>query len=160
MADEVVIREDRGDGRDKNGRMLPGHVIPGARRINSVQAREMALRKHQLARENAAEGLLTALQEKMKGGDIPLPKVPVEAYKHLIRHAVDVYLKTDSARGLSELGNFISKAAGMVVDPAELRAEQAPDNGTLTDANIILQVFNYYDEHPDEHADAIDAEAK
>lgn len=143
----------------------PKNAIPLTKETSAiVRAKQLAN-----AQARAAEGLMEAVNEAnerlAKGGNVVFTDVPTEAFKYIIKHAAEVYLNSTSPKGMSDLGAFISRAAGMVREQGERLAEE---NGLplagLDDAKNIIQVFNFYNTEyqslKEQEQDFVDVEAR
>jgi hypothetical protein len=140
------------------------HFIPNnGVKITKENAREYALRRWDKARELARQGLAEAaakrLEEALANGTTISPVGMEDAgWKMIIEHAADVYFKTASARGMSDLGSFIGKATGNIQDANSIKQE--PEEQKLPgeeDARYLLQIFNFYEKEY-KRPDVIDGE--
>jgi hypothetical protein len=136
------------------------------RPLTSETARELALKSWDTRREKAAEGMAEAVEaavgQVLDGKDVNPHAWKTEAWKKVIGRATEVYMKSDSIRGMSEMASFIGKATGMIRENVK-EEQKTPENQLLglDDAKVVLQVFNFYKndfKHSPENMDVIDAE--
>jgi hypothetical protein len=158
---ELALREEfHVDGRTT---LSPMGKNPTS--ITKENASEMAHRRWDKARQQAREGMKLVVEERLANGTLDkLKYTGDDSWKLANAHAFEVYLKTDSARGLAELGNFLGKNSGDLPDPVELKNMQEPEKvkETISDAMLIIAAYEYYDAHKKElmSANVIDAEVK
>jgi hypothetical protein len=136
------------------------------RPLTSETARAASLKGWEIRREKAAEGMAEAVEaivgKLIEGEPVDSHKVKTEAWKKVIGRATEVYMKSDSIRGMSEMASFIGKATGMIRE--NVKEEQHTQENQLLgldDAKVVLQVFNFYKndfKHAPENMDVIDAE--
>jgi hypothetical protein len=126
----------------------------------------MARRRWEIAHEKAAEGMVEAVEaivgKLCDGEPVDSSKIKTEAWKHVMKRATEVYMKSDSIRGMSEMGNFIGKHTGMTHDGSkdDKESSESPFMGLET-AKVIMQVYNFYQgDYRDviDEVDIIDAE--
>jgi hypothetical protein len=157
-----IVKKPRAEWQGVGRGAAPGHHPPGAVLITTETGRAMANRRWAMAREKAAEGLKTAVEkhiEKTGGKAISTLEGDhsPEAWGKMIEHAATIFLNSNSARGLSDLGAFVGKSAGMLLDPnVKVEAEQSRE-GSLDEARVLLQVFQFFDGEKKEEGEIIDA---
>lgn len=128
--------------------------------ITKENARAMQARRWEIAREKAAQGMAAAVEEivdKLEDGKPVHPAhIPTDAWFHVIKRATERFMKSESIRGMSEMGNFIGKHTGMTHEPAkgEQEGSNLPFYG-LEDANVFMQVINYYNTDYKNELDAV-----
>ena len=114
------------------GRFVSG-PSPEHRPITSATASMLAHRRHELARQRAAAGMVAAVVEH---GRLPAAGArPAAAWGAVIQHATDVMLAAGSPRAMSDLGRFIGQSAGMLRDD-HTAAAGGGDNGDSVTATI------------------------
>ena len=112
------------------GRFVSGPTHPP---INHATASMLAHRRHELARQRAAAGMVQAVVER---GGLPAAGArPTAAWRAVVKHATDVMLDADSPRAMSDLARFIGQSAGMLRDD-HTAAAAGGDNGDSVTATI------------------------
>jgi hypothetical protein len=128
--------------------------------ITKENARAMVARRWEIAREKAAEGMAAAVEEivdKLETGKPVHPAhIPTDAWFHVMKRATERFMKSDSIRGMSEMGNFIGKNTGMIheVTKEDREGDNLPFYG-LEDAKVFMQVINYYNSDYKDERDAV-----
>jgi len=125
--------------RAANGRFLPGTTAKHT--ITQEDASVLNRRRYELAAEQAAAGMLRAVQR----GKLPVSGQagPVEAWGVMIEHASDVYMAADTPRAMSDLGGFIGKAASMLAADRS-HATQDGDSVSVTvsaPADMVMAIL-------------------
>ena len=122
-----------------NGRFVTGPTHPP---INHATASMLAHRRHELARQRAAAGMVQAVVER---GGLPAAGArPTAAWRAVIKHATDVMLDADSPRAMSDLARFIGQSAGMLAADRSAAGGDNGDNVSVTvnaPADVVLAVL-------------------
>jgi len=114
--------------------------------------------RYEKAQQRAAEGIQRAVNERLElladGKEVSLVNTPIDAIEHISHHATEVFLNSHSPKGMSDLGHFILKAADLV-RPENEKSQSSGDLplAGLDDAQNIIQIFNFYQERPQEFID-------
>lgn len=82
-------------------------------RISRENASELANLRWQKAREAFATGII-------EGTGLPPTAIATDAWQRVASHAANVYMNTDSARGLADLGRFIAEHGGFAPGKADV----------------------------------------
>ena len=155
---EIAVRKPSDDGRDENGRTFT-RPPANAHIITSADASKLARKRWDMAREKANDGLESAVESSIEAGIIPdLKHTKGDAWFHVAKHAGEVYFKSNSARGLSELGGFLGQITGNMVTK-DMMKEENEENKTIdaTQAQNIYNVFQYIDQRKQDDGKIIDA---
>jgi len=122
-----------------NGRFVTGPTHPP---INHATASMLAHRRHELARQRAAAGMVQAVVER---GGLPAAGArPTAAWRAVVKHATDVMLDADSPRAMSDLARFIGQSAGMLAADRSAAGGDNGDNVSVTvnaPADVVLAVL-------------------
>lgn len=109
---------ENGDIRNDKGYMLV--PLQGKYTITKEDAATLARRKHEKMRENFAAGVVRGAFGPNDQG-----YQPGDAWEKVGEHAAKVFFKTDNARGLAVLGDFLAKKGGFVATDREKQQENA-----------------------------------
>lgn len=114
--------------------------------------------RYEKAQQRAAEGVQRAVNERLQlladGKKVDLIHTPIDAIENIAHHATEVFLMSKSPKGMSDLGSFILRAADLVRPDNDKSQSNSdlPMTG-IEDAKNIVQIFNFYQESPQEFVD-------
>jgi len=143
-------------------RLRKGERRENARIITKENAREMAKRSGDIRAEAAARGMVSGVNKALKRydekGELVLPVgTPLQAWEALTEKFVEKFMTSGSLKSMSDALLVAGKVTGMYEEKTE-QSSTSPVLAGLEDAQVLLQVFNFYDNHRPELADVIDAE--
>lgn len=124
-----------GSMRDEQGGYLT--VPPGANGLFTAETgREAARARWERKREEFAKGLV-------EGANLPENQGDAEAWAAIGKHATEVFLSTENARGLAELGRFLAEHSGFTPSRNTVNAQQNNFylEGGGTDTSAILDAM-------------------
>ena len=137
----AVMRLSNGTYKDARGRFITPPA-PEFRPITRATASMLAHRRHELARQRAAAGMVQAVVER---GGLPAAGArPTAAWRAVVKHATDVMLDADSPRAMSDLARFIGQSAGMLAADRSAAGGDNGDNVSVTvnaPADVVLAVL-------------------
>ena len=137
----AVMRLSNGTYKDARGRFITPPA-PEFRPITRATASKLAHRRHELARQRAAAGMVQAVVER---GGLPAAGArPTAAWRAVVKHATDVMLDADSPRAMSDLARFIGQSAGMLAADRSAAGGDNGDNVSVTvnaPADVVLAVL-------------------
>jgi hypothetical protein len=135
-------------GEKRGGLLKKGERLAESNLITKENASAMVRKRWDKAREAAAQGMMEAVNEKVKEldetGKVSLFKTPPEAVKEVVKHATRIYLNSKSPKGMSDLGAFLMKSTGMNREKEDETGLTKDGIVSMEEANFILQVNNYY----------------
>lgn len=115
--------------RDEKGYFLEQH--PGANIFDSEGGRQAALKRWDRKRAEFARGVV-------EGAHLPENAGSAEAWQKIAAHATKVFLDTDNARGLAELGRFIAEHSGFAPSRTNVQATQTNINIGASTSDILV----------------------
>jgi hypothetical protein len=144
---ELAIRQDMDYGTESrwpNGQLKKGFSANPHPTFTKENAVQMARRRVELAKERARKGMEDAMQELIDKGNLPKTAVSAEGWRYMIGHATKVYMETDSARGIAELGTFIGRNTGEIMDASQRIEPEEHGPFGLEDALLLLTALDEY----------------
>ena len=82
---------------------------------------------------------------------------PLQAWEALTEKFVEKFMTSGSLKSMSDALLVAGKVTGMYEEKTE-QSSTSPVLAGLEDAQVLLQVFNFYESHPREEGMVIDAE--